>query len=359
MTTSSTDLDKYQLFHDLSTEVAKLIADLEVQLKQKMSKSASSTFSGATTTQKSKPLTYKIGQGLRSFWSGLSKKSESNLPSLKEYIAYNESINNLINIILEERNLFEQYEDIADIINKFKNDFRNTIKKYADILEPGYHTEKVQATKTHGTPYDVSEKDIEKHDEMNAYASIVRKHIHRVQKPDYESKMSDERFENGQIKPGSFADVLAWLIDSNINISNESEIDNALKKYGYTANNLISTLNYLYPKKEDIKYLYKAIRDRKINIPNSIEGIKKEFTNLTKAEMHEVLDQLDTIGDSGDVVSELNDAINKLSQEENLKNSDKVFYNIIKNYLVFDEENELSPEAERLIRKLYDHWASI
>jgi hypothetical protein len=348
MTTASTDLDKYQLFHDLSTEVARLIADLEVQLKQKMSKSTSPTFSGATTTQKSKPLTYKIGQGLRSFWSGLSNKSESRLPSLKEYIAYNESINNLINIILEERNLFEQYEDIADIINKFKNNFRNIIKKYADILEPGHHAAQVQSTKTHGTPYDVSKKDTEKNDEMKEYGLIARRHIHRVQKPDYESEISAGRFENGKIKPGAFADVLAWLIDSNINISNESEIDDALKKYGYTASDFTSILNYLYPKKEDVKYLYKAIRDRKINIPNSIEGIKKEFSVLSKKEMEDVFDQLNQIGESGNIIDELHDATNALSQEENLNPTDRVFYNIIKNYLVFDEENELMPMFKEL-----------
>ena len=347
MTTASTNLDKYQLFHDLSTEVAKLIADLESQLKQRMSKSASAQ------PQKTRPLSYRVGQGLRSFWSGATGKSESSLPSLRDYIEYNESINDIINITLQEINinLFEQYDTISDIVDKFKNDFRSIIKKYSNILEPEYHASKVQAVKTHGSPYEASPKDEEEQSKMEKnYKNIIRRHIHRIQKPDYESKISADYFEKGERKPDYFVEVLAWLIDSNIDISNESKVNEALKKYGFTANNFLSILNYVYPRKEDVKTLYSNVRNRKINIPNSIQGIKKEFSALRKEEMENVLNQLEQIKESGNEIDELHDAIDKLSQEENLDPVDKVFYNIIKNYLVFDEENELKP----MIKDLYD-----
>ena len=175
---------RYQIFHDLSIEVAKLVANLEKELRNKLDsapqgpKTGSGGPSAQTSVQSGKKSNWPKFGGLKGFgrwlWTG---KAESVInfynkkrPTLQEYVDHEKEINKIFQEILKENlnlnlDLNEQYDLISDIFNKFKQDFFEILKKYAVLVRKEQEKEEEERSELirgSGAPETASAEDIEK-----------------------------------------------------------------------------------------------------------------------------------------------------------------------------------------------------
>lgn len=171
---------RYQIFHDLSMEVAKLIANLEIELRNKLNSAptaSGSAFKDQSVSQggaSGKKWTWPKWKGLRGFgnwlWTG---KAESVLnfynkkrPTLKEYVENEKKIDEIFQEIIKENfnlNLNEQYDQISEIFDKFKKDFFEILKKYAALITKEQEKEEIEKSELaqkSGSPETASEEDI-------------------------------------------------------------------------------------------------------------------------------------------------------------------------------------------------------
>lgn len=151
--------EKFKIFRDLITDIALLIKNLEQNLKIKLNQNKPSNSSFKDDLAKS-----ALGSRIKKIWP-FKGFSEDCRPSLYDYLDHNNNINKFLDeIVLENTgriNLIEQYDQIADIINKFKIDASGIFRKYSQQLQPEYDRERENFIKNTGIPDPVSDKEIE------------------------------------------------------------------------------------------------------------------------------------------------------------------------------------------------------
>lgn len=151
--------EKFKIFRDLITDIALLIKNLEQNLKIKLNQNKPSNSSLKDNLAKS-----TLGSRIKKIWP-FRGVFEAHRASLSDYLEYNNNINKFLDeIVLESTgrvNLIEQYDQIADIINKFKIDASGIFRKYSQQLQPEYDRERENFIKNTGIPDPVSDREIE------------------------------------------------------------------------------------------------------------------------------------------------------------------------------------------------------
>ena len=171
---------RYQIFHDLTQEFANLIKKLEVDLSQRLnssSKGPKKPFGGIwpkNTTPTGKSSFWPNLGGLRGLgkwiWTGKAENFINNINkmTLKEYVECENEINLICEEIIQHNfKLNENYQMVSDIIEKFKNDAIEIVKRYAKKVEEEQAREEKafldlsrQVSLQHGSPETMSDEDI-------------------------------------------------------------------------------------------------------------------------------------------------------------------------------------------------------
>lgn len=151
--------EKFKLFKDLINDIALLVKSLEQNLKNRLKQNNASNSIPKGNLGKS-----SIWSGIKKFWP-FKGVSEACRPSLSEYIENKAKINKFADEIVFEivgkLNLIEQYQNISDIVDKFKKDVGNVFIKYSKVLQPEYDREVENLVKRTGTPDPISDKELE------------------------------------------------------------------------------------------------------------------------------------------------------------------------------------------------------
>jgi hypothetical protein len=179
MTTQSPP--RYQIFHDLTQEFGQLIKKLEADIAQRLNssnKGPTKPFGGMSS--KNKPTTGKSSfwpnlGGLKSLgrwiWTGKAENfiNNTNKMTLREYIECENEINLICEEIINKNfKLNENYAMVSDIVEKFKKDAIEIVKRYAKKVEEEQAKEEKafsdmsrQLSMHHGSPDTMSDDEIE------------------------------------------------------------------------------------------------------------------------------------------------------------------------------------------------------
>jgi hypothetical protein len=204
--------EKFKLFKDLINDIALLVKNLEQNLKNRLKNNASS----------SNP---KGNLGKSSLWSGIKKfwpfkgVSEAYRPSLSEYIENKAKINKFTDEIVFEVvgkfNLIEQYENVSDIVDKFKKDVGDVFIKYSKVLQPEYDREVENLVKKTGVPDPISDKEVE---DAHKSSSI---RVDSNKKEIQDDKKSSNKSESLDL-------LIKALIENDVNIDNKQLVEKIL-----------------------------------------------------------------------------------------------------------------------------------
>lgn len=244
--------EKFKLFKDLINDIALLVKNLEQNLKNRLKNNASS----------SNP---KGNLGKSSLWSGIKKfwpfrgVSEAYRPSLSEYVENKAKINKFTDEIVFEIvgkfNLIEQYENVSDIIDKFKKDVGDVFIKYSKVLQPEYDREVENLVKKTGAPDPVSDKEVE---DAHKSASVNSSKIQD------ESKLLDS--------------LIKMLIENDININNKELVEKTLGDH------------FSEDLWEKIKNYEKLLDAIKLYSPKVIKGGRRKWQEIVNKNKEEFVD---------------------------------------------------------------------
>jgi hypothetical protein len=152
------NFEKFKIFKDLSKDIALLIKNLENNLKNRLNQNKPSSATSNDNLSKS-----ALGSRLRKIWP-FKGVLEGHRASLSDYLEYKTNLNKFLDeIVLENTgkiNLIEQYDQISDIIDKFKLDALNIFTKYSKQLQPEYDKERADYIKRTEVPDPVSDEEI-------------------------------------------------------------------------------------------------------------------------------------------------------------------------------------------------------
>jgi hypothetical protein len=152
------NFEKFKVFKDLSKDIALLIKNLENNLKNRLNQNKPSSTTSNDNLSKS-----ALGSRLRKIWP-FKGVLEGHRASLSAYLEYKNNLNKFLDeIVLENTgkiNLIEQYDQISDIIDKFKLDALNIFTKYSKQLQPEYDKERADYIKRTEVPDSVSDEEI-------------------------------------------------------------------------------------------------------------------------------------------------------------------------------------------------------
>ena len=252
--------EKFKIFRDLITDIALLIKNLEQNLKIKLNQNKPSNSSLKDNLAKS-----TLGSRIKKIWP-FRGVFEAHRASLSDYLEYNNNINKFLDeIVLESTgrvNLIEQYDQIADVINKFKIDASGIFRKYSQQLQPEYDRERENFIKNTGIPDPVSDKEIEDAHKSRSSSPL----------PTDSGKEKQKEFED------NIENLFKILIEKDIDPFNVEEIKEALGEK-FTDDLWLNIDNYAKKNNNLIfefikKYSPKIIKPEVIKRPDS-EGKTK------------------------------------------------------------------------------------
>lgn len=260
-------ISKYKLYQGLTNDISLLIKKLEADINN-IVKYSSDT----------KPIDSSGAKKLRSFWP-FKELWVKERPTLKQYLEFKNNIDKIIDeIIFENINIIESYDQVSSIIQKFKSDFYNIIKKYAEILQKDYDEDKKKFIVSTGSPDDVSAADIEKSQKTTATInrSAVESSITRIikEKQKNTDSVNNNWFANGEIKEEFFGEVLEFLLINDIEAQNEKEIKQKLGNNYTPVKSFYTRLLEVFGSKEKISKVEARIANKDIIIGSSGEILK-------------------------------------------------------------------------------------
>ena len=315
--------EKFKIFRDLITDIALLIKNLEQNLKIKLNQNKPSNSSLKDNLAKS-----TLGSRIKKIWP-FRGVFEAHRASLSDYLEYNNNINKFLDeIVLENTgkfNLIEQYDQIADIINKFKIDASCIFRKYSQQLQPEYDRERENFIKNKGIPDPVSDKEIE---DAHRASSGVGDSVARNK-----TEIGDDLVEK----------LLTFLIKKDLNLDrDEEEINKELANFGianYQLGNLLSRIrNY------DVNKKWNIIKE---NSPKIIKGGKEKWQEVVNKNFEEFMKNWPNNNeDPSEVLDKLN--YKKANQMSDLE---KLQYTLISHY---EEE-----EFDEFLSVVRDHPSDV
>jgi len=296
--------EKFKLFKDLINDIALLVKNLEQNLKNRLKQNNASNSSPKGNLGKS-----SLWSGIKKFWP-FRGVSEAYRPSLSEYIENKAKINKFADEIVFEiigkLNLIEQYENISDIVDKFKKDVGDVFIKYSKVLQPEYDREVENLVKKTGAPDPISDKEIED--------------AHRVSSG-VGGGVTGNKIEIGD---DLVEKLLTFLIKKDLNLDrDEEEINKELANLGltnYQSSDLINQIrNYDFDKKWNII---------KEHSPKIIKGGKEKWQEVVNKNFEEFMKNWpNTDEDPVEVLHRLN--YKKANQMSDLE---KLQYTLIAHY---------------------------
>lgn len=272
--------EKFKLFKDLINDIALLVKNLEQNLKNRLKQNNAPNSSPKGNLGKS-----SLWSGIKKFWP-FRGVSEAYRPSLSEYVENKEKINKfadeIIFQIIGKLNLIEQYQNISDIVDKFKKDVGDVFIKYSKVLQPEYDREVENLVKKTGAPDPISDKEIE-----DAHKSRPSS---PVSAPADSGKEKQKEFED------DIENLFKILIEKDIDPFNVEEIKEALGEK-FTDDLWFNIDNYAKKNKNLIfefikKYSPKIIKPEVIKRSDSEGKIKlivlnwQEIVNKNKEEFY-------------------------------------------------------------------------
>lgn len=195
---------KFHIFKNLIKDISFLIKNLENELKNKLNKN----FSNNPSNNSSKEDISKsaLGSQIKKIWP-FKGFSEAQRPSLSDYLENKNRINNFLDEIIIKNTgkltLIEQYDQISDIIDKFKLDAFNIFSKYSKMLQPEYDKERENFIKSTKIPDPVSDQEVEKA---------------------YDSKVNFEDFKD----ENKIEELKKILVSNDTNVYNKEEVKEEL-----------------------------------------------------------------------------------------------------------------------------------
>jgi len=268
-----------KIFQNLVQDITNLIKNLEIEL-------LSFEKNIEKTTQA--PGKLNIFQKLKSIWP--FRNFFGGKPTLKEYLEFNNKIKNICDqIIVENFTILESNNQISNILNKFNDEFKKIIMKYANFLQKDYEAERAGLIKKTGAPDETSASVIQDtQQEASLENDKIQKSISRVletkERKDY--IVNEKWFNNGEIIPDFFGEVLDYLINNDIDIKDENEIKNAFSgKYSPNpTKTFYSKILRIFGSEESVDKLEAKIINRDIIIGSVEELIKKIKTSFQDKE---------------------------------------------------------------------------
>ena len=334
--------NKYEIFANLSRELTDLIKNLEKELKDKLNLGPNAPEVSKplvkTPVEPGKTLGYKIGNRLGSFWNKISR------PSLKEYSEYMGAIDALYEELIKENFniLSENYSQLSPIIDKFKVDFIKTLIKYQNVLKPEEEKEikaadqaqktadQAEIKKTGAPDTTVSAEEGEKlSDEVNELKPKIKQSVSEVLRDDMQTEEIDAGyFSDGSIDPKYFGKILEWLVLSNVDIQDEESVKANLKSRGYTAGNFVSLLQHSYSQ-DEIKNIIFKIENKKLIIPNGIDGVAKAYEELINSNIKEAKSLFHEINITLDDEKSKKEVLSSLAGMQDPQLRDRILFTIL------------------------------
>ena len=351
--------NKYEIFASLSRELTDLIKNLEKELKDKLNVGPNAPAASKplvkTPVEPGKTLGYKIGNRLGSFWNRLSR------PSLKEYSEYMGVVDALYGELIKENFniLSEDYNQASPIIDKFKVDFIKVLVKYQNILKPEAEKEITSADqaqrkadqeeikKTGAPDTTVSAEEGKKlSDEIGELKPKIKQSVSEVLKDDMQTEEIDAGyFSDGGIDPKYFGKILEWLVLSNVDIQDEEKVTANLKSRGYRAGNFVSLLQHSYSQ-DEIKNIIFKIENKKLIIPNGIDGVIKAFEELISSNIKEAKSLFHEINILIDDEKSKKEALSSLAGMQDPQIRDRIEFTILSIFTEEDMHNMVSKLVE-------------
>lgn len=271
---------KFDLFKRLIEDITNLVTNFQNQILKILQSSQSNQSNQSNQLVQNKPNKLGFFQKLKSFWPFNKFVKES----LHNYLTFNEEIDKISNEIVIEHLLFTETNDnqeIAKLIIKFNNDFKNLINKYANELQTDYDKEKTNYIKDTGSPDDTPEKDIEAVTKTSEdFKDSILNSISKVlQNKKQTSSFLNNWIDNGEIKFEYFGEALEYLLNNGIDIEKEQEIKEALGTSYSPKESFYSKLLKIFGSEEKIDIIKIKVLRKNI-IVGSVDKIIEMFKEL-------------------------------------------------------------------------------
>jgi hypothetical protein len=212
-------------------------------------------------------------------------------------LEFNNKIKNICDqIIVENFTILESNNQISNILNKFNDEFKKIIMKYANFLQKDYEAERAGFIKKTGAPDETSASVIkDTQQEASLENDKIQKSISRVleTKERKDDVVNEKWFNNGEIAPDFFGEVLDYLINNDIDIKDENEIKNAFSgKYSPNpTKTFYSKILRIFGSEESVDKLEAKIINRDIII-GSVEEIYKKIETFDDEKARNILRQI-------------------------------------------------------------------
>lgn len=326
---STNQFYKFELFKKLIEDITNLINNLQSQIIKILSNNQSSP-------KNVQPRTNKLGlfQKLKSIWPLNKFVKES---SLHDYLKINEQIENICQEIILENFEFvikeNNNQQITQILIKFNNDFKELIKKYADILKKDYDKEKQEYIKKTGVPDETPDEDIKTvTDTAVSMKDAVNKGVSKVlQNKSNSHSFSNNWFDNGEIKFEYFGEVLDYLLNEDIDVKDEEKIKKVFGSNYNPQSSFYSKLLKIYGDEDAVSAVEAKIINRDLII-GSVEELVNDYAKL----------KTDQIISTFEEIEELNEDKQKRKQKiieskEREKNNNDLQWKILFNISINDD----------------------
>jgi hypothetical protein len=274
MEQSVENINKFVLFQSMTKEITALIKQLEADL-------LNATKNTKQFQIKTPNIPNKLGlfQRVKSLFP---KESVGKKRTLKQYVEFNHNTNKLCEDLIKDNFIILENNQVEDILYKFKVEFSKIIKKYGDLLQKDYEYEKQKINKSTGSPDETSAEDIEKTTKKaSSDKSRIENGIKLVLQTKNSPKSIDNKwFENGEINPDHYGNVIDYLINNDIDIKNENEIKSVFSGFYNSSKSFYSLLSSVFGN-EEINKLINKISLKNIKI-GSVEDVIRIYDELRK-----------------------------------------------------------------------------